>query len=213
MNVGPSPRVERSAVRVSSDASGLPPAGWYPDPSEWHGERFWDGETWTSRARDGTVEVDDPLPEARLRLATREPSIPMSREERKQQEKLAKDARRQAEQARKDRARYLSTPVGQAETAFGRGDLVFQYSLSVMSQAAIIVAMVGSATSKSTTDPSEVLNAVCRQGWELVTGSFVFVVEGEQSRDKFLASGQNVAVKGQTVGYYLFRRRPENCVA
>jgi len=44
----------------------------------------------------------------------------------------------------------------------------------------------------------------------LVNGSFIFVVEGEQSRDKFMASGQNVAVKGQTVGYYLFRRCQEN---
>jgi len=71
-----------------------------------------------------------------------------------------------------------------------------------MSQAAIIVAMVGSSTSKKTADPSQILNAVCARGWELVNGSFVFVVEGEQSRDKFMASGQNVAVKGRTVGYY-----------
>jgi hypothetical protein len=80
----------------------------------------------------------------------------------------------------------------------------------VMSQEAIIVAMIGSRTAKSTTDPSEILNAVCRQGWELVNGSFVFVEQGQQSRDKFLSSGQNVAIKGTTVGYYLFRRCPEN---
>ena len=30
--------------------------------------------------------------------------------------------------------------------------------------------------------------------------------EGSQSRDKFMSSGQNIAVKGTTVGYYLFRR-------
>jgi hypothetical protein len=127
--------------------------------------------------------------------------------ERRQHEK---DLERQREQAARERATYLATPVGQAEVAFGRGDHVFQYSMSVMSQQAIIVAMVGSNTSKTTTDPTEVLNAVCRQGWEVVNGSFVFVVEGEQSRDKFMSSGQNVAVKGQTVGYYLFRRCPEN---
>lgn len=125
--------------------------------------------------------------------------------DRQQQE----DRRRQAE-ARQERAAYLASPVGQAETAFANGDHVFQYSHSVMSQQAIIVAMVGSSTTKKTADPSEILNAVCRQGWELINGSFVFVVEGEQSRDKFLASGQNVAVKGQTVGYYLFRRQPPN---
>jgi hypothetical protein len=70
--------------------------------------------------------------------------------------------------------------------------------------------MVGSTTTKTATDPSEILNAVCGQGWELVNGSFVFVEEGAQSRDKFMSSGQNVAVKGKTVGYYLFRRCPEN---
>jgi hypothetical protein len=86
---------------------------------------------------------------------------------------------------------------------------VFQYSIDVMSQQAIIVAMVGSATAKQTSDPSEVLNAVSREGWELVNGSFVFVEEGQQSRDKFLSSGQNVAVKGTTFGYYLFKRNPD----
>jgi hypothetical protein len=139
------------------------------------------------------------------------------------EEKAAEDAQRERDQAwkeqqrrqaaaEKERAAFLASPVGQAETGFARGDQVFQYSHSVMSQQAIIVAMVGSNTSKTTTDPSEILNAVCRQGWELVNGSFVFVVEGEQSRDKFMASGQNVAVKGQTVGYYLFRRCADNHV-
>jgi hypothetical protein len=43
-----------------------------------------------------------------------------------------------------------------------------------------------------------------------LNGSFVFVEEGSQSRDKFMSSGQNVAVKGTTVGYYLFRRSEAN---
>jgi hypothetical protein len=34
--------------------------------------------------------------------------------------------------------------------------------------------------------------------------------KGQQSRDKFLSSGQNVAIRGTTVGYYLFRRCEEN---
>jgi hypothetical protein len=70
--------------------------------------------------------------------------------------------------------------------------------------------MIGSRTAKSTGDPSEILNAVCRQVWDLVNGSFVFVEQGQQSRDKFLSSGQNVAIKGTTVGYHLFRRCAEN---
>jgi hypothetical protein len=47
---------------------------------------------------------------------------------------------------------------------------------------------------------------------DLVNGSFVLfragpVEQGQESRDKLLASGQNLAIKGTTVGYYLFKRR------
>jgi hypothetical protein len=126
-------------------------------------------------------------------------------------EEQAEAERRAAEKrAEKERAAFLKSPVGQAQLAFERGDHLFQYAHDVMSQSAVIVAMVGSTTTKQASDPSEILNAVCNEGWELVNGSFVFVQQGQQSRDKFGSSGQNVATKGTTVGYYLFRRCPEN---
>jgi hypothetical protein len=53
-----------------------------------------------------------------------------------------------------------------------------------------------------------VLNSISQEGWELVNGSFVFVQEREKSRDKFMSSGQNVAIEGTTIGYYLFKRNP-----
>lgn len=123
-----------------------------------------------------------------------------------------KEAQKQREEAEKRRRAFLRTPVGRARTAYENGDLVFQYSHDVMSQQAVIVAMVGSTTNATSADPSAILNAVCKEGWDLVNGSFVFVEQGQQSRDKFMSSGQNVAVKGTTVGYYLFRRCPENRV-
>lgn len=127
------------------------------------------------------------------------------------EERAAEDAekasRLAAEQAEAERVAFLASPVGRARTAFEAGDAVFQYSIDVMNQKAIIAAMVGAATKQSSVDPSAVLNAVCREGWDLVNGSFVFVEQGQESRDKFMASGQNVAIKGTTVGYYLFRRR------
>jgi hypothetical protein len=134
-----------------------------------------------------------------------------------QEEQAAKDAAKAAKRAekereaastraQKEREAFLCTPVGQARTAFDRGDHLFQYAHDVESQDAVIVSMVGSTTSRSSSDPSEILNAVAREGWELVTGSFVFREQGQQSRDKFLSSGQNVAIKGTTVGYYLFRK-------
>src|SRR5205085_849915 len=93
--------------------------------------------------------------------------------------------------------------------AYENEDQVFQFAVDVMSQQAIIVSMVGRATSKKAADPTAILNSVCNEGWELVNGSFVFVEQGQQSRDKFLSSGQNVAIKGTVVGYYLCKR----CVA
>lgn len=103
-------------------------------------------------------------------------------------------------------AAFAEGPVGRALEAFERGDAVLQYEHDLVEQRAVIVAMVGSATVKRAADPSEILSGICRQGWELVNGTVVFVHEGSQSRDKFLSSGQNLAVKGRVVGYYLFRR-------
>jgi hypothetical protein len=59
------------------------------------------------------------------------------------------------------------------------------------------VKMIGSTTSRQTTDSLEVINAICYEGWDLISGDFVFVEEGQQSRDKFMSSGQNVAIKGR----------------
>lgn len=122
------------------------------------------------------------------------------------EEIAAEEQLKGAENAERERAAFGASPTGQARDAFERGDHVFQYSIDVMSQQAIIVAMVGSASTKKTNDPVAVLNSVCREGWELLNGSFVFVEEGQQSRDKFMSSGQNVAIKGTTFGYYLFKR-------
>ena len=79
---------------------------------------------------------------------------------------------------------FLASPVGQARTAFERGDGVFQCSYAVASQEAITVAMTGTGVATTTSDPTEVLNHVCNEGWELINGCFVFVEQGQQSRDK-----------------------------
>jgi hypothetical protein len=115
-----------------------------------------------------------------------------------------KVTRERAERRKKMRQAFFATPVGKARLAFESEDHVFQFSMDVMNQQAVVVAMVGANTTKKTSDPTEILNSVCNEGWEL--GSFVFVEEGQQSRDKFASSGQNVATKGSTVGYYPFRR-------
>jgi hypothetical protein len=122
-------------------------------------------------------------------------------------EKAQKEERKRAEEAHKA---FLGSPAGQAQLAFERNDSVFQFSMDVKDTKPIVVAMVGATTTTTASDPSAILNSIVRQGWELVNGSFVFHELGSESRDKFLASGQNVAVRGTIIGYYLFRRSEEN---
>jgi hypothetical protein len=133
------------------------------------------------------------------------PAVP-SRAERRAEKKALRAARKEDAKARGDMLALARSPAGRARTAFERGDHIVQCSFDVMSQQDVIVSMVGSTTTKKTSDPTETLNSVCREGWELLNGTIVFIEEGQQSRDKFMSSGQNVATKGRTMGYYLFKR-------
>ena len=126
------------------------------------------------------------------------------------EEKAAKAEEKQQKAFEKAWNAFWASPAGQARDAFENGDHVFQYSIDVMNQDAIIVAMIGSTTSSRSVDPTAVLNSVCREGWELVNGDFVFVTHGQQSRDKFMSSGQNVSIKGSVLAYYLFKRSEAN---
>jgi hypothetical protein len=129
-----------------------------------------------------------------------------------EEEQAAAAAAKANKQADREAAAFAASPVGQARTAFEQGDKLFQVDFEVMKQTAEIVSMMGSYNTSKANTPTAVLNAIANEGWDLITGSFVFVVQGEQSRDKFMSSGQNVAVKGATVGYYLFRRAEQNRV-
>lgn len=133
----------------------------------------------------------------------------------KEQQRQEQEARRAEEQRQKEWQAFLATPAGKARTAFERGDQVFQYSIDVMNQQAIVhtmasLAPTGAKTRARTNDPSGVLNSVCDEGWELVTGSFVFVAQGETSRKQALSSKVEAAIKGSVFGYYLFKRSEVN---
>jgi hypothetical protein len=128
----------------------------------------------------------------------------------KERQRRELEERKSRQEAERERVAFERSPAGRAQAAFREGDHVFQYSIDVMNQKAVIAAMIGSTTRQRESDPVAVLNSVCREGWELVNGSFVFVEQGQQSRDKLMASGQNVAIKGEVVGYYLFKRCEAN---
>ena len=92
--------------------------------------------------------------------------------------RAARECEEVARRADAERGAFLRTPVGQARAAFEREDHVFQCALDVGS------------------DTCELLNAIAREGWDLVSGSFGEVI----------SAGDDVAIEGSTVGYYLFRR-------
>ena len=184
------------------------------------GEWEWNGADWVparstaQRSADGLGAPRPPLATASREVGAEVAGAKVDRRSAwkaaRAESRAARVAKRSTDKAARaaaaERKALAASPAGQARRAYVRGDAVFQCSFDVMSQQAVIVAMVGSRTVKGTHDPSETLNSICREGWELLTASFVFIQEGQQSRDKFMSSGQNVATKGTTMGYYLFRR-------
>jgi hypothetical protein len=125
--------------------------------------------------------------------------------EKKQQRQLERQRREEEKQAQA----FWRSPAGRARTAFERGDQLFQFELDVLDSATFTIPMWKTGAITTATDASEVLNSIAREGWDLVNGAFVFHETGSESRDKFMASGQHVAVKGTVVGYYLFERNEE----
>lgn len=117
---------------------------------------------------------------------------------------------KEAEQREWQRQAFLVSPAGQARAAFERGARLFQFFMDVEDTEPVVIPMGWTITAPTTADPVAILNAVCNEGWELVNGSFVFHELGQESRNKPAVSGQNVAVRGAIVGYYLFRRSEQN---
>lgn len=123
--------------------------------------------------------------------------------------RAARGAERQERARAQQAAAFWASPAGRARTAFERGDAIFQFELDVRDSQTFTIPMFKTGAVTRAKDASDVLNSIARQGWSLVNGSFVFHETGSESRDKFMASGQHIAVRGTVVGYYLFRRDPE----
>jgi hypothetical protein len=138
------------------------------------------------------------------------PEEAAAKDQRKRDDAAAKGEEKRQKAFDKAWNEFWSTPMGRARAAYRAGDQMFQYSIDVMNQQAVVIAMVGAKTTSKTGDPTAVLNSVCREGWEIVSADFPFVMTGQESRDKFLASGQDVAVAGTVLGYYVFRRRDDH---
>jgi hypothetical protein len=99
-------------------------------------------------------------------------------------------ALREADSLDHGRRAFYATPPGQARAAFHRGDDAFQYVLDVQSA-----------------DPNAVLNAICREGWELISGSFVALRTMPSATAPFSTNG---VTRTRAAGCYLFRRSEAN---
>ncbi|HEY0694036.1 MAG TPA: hypothetical protein VGD71_33955 [Kribbella sp.] len=124
--------------------------------------------------------------------------------------KAEMEERLEARQKEREEAEFRESPVGKARASYERGDFLFQLSLDIEDIAAHVVAMENAYTERKATDVSEILNSVRIEGWNFHSFSTTFVNEGEVSRDKFLSTGQQVAVRGRIVGTYVFTRKPGN---
>ena len=130
--------------------------------------------------------------------------------EEKEAKRVEKAQRQSAEEQARAEQAFWASPAGQARAAFIRGDHVFQVVFDVMHTQTFVIPMTKAGTTSRSSDPTVILNSVCAEGWEIVSGSFVFLELGSESRDKFMRSGQHTAVTGTVVGYYLFRRSESN---
>jgi hypothetical protein len=113
-----------------------------------------------------------------------------------------------AKRAAKAEAQFRASPVGQATTAKDQGQGFFEIQLSVGSSQRDSTIWGGNniAVSKMRTRThAGTIAAIEGVGWHLEHVGYIFMITGESSRDKFLASGQQTAVSGETVGIYLFR--------
>lgn len=129
-------------------------------------------------------------------------------QEQKEAEGREKAQRDEAARAKEERDAFLSSPVGQAATAKEQGQGFFEVQLKVGSSQRDSTVWGGNNFALSrvkTQSHAGVLAAIEGVGWKLEHVGHVFVVTGESSRDKFMASGQQTAVSGETVGIYLFR--------
>lgn len=119
------------------------------------------------------------------------------------------DEQRAADAAKKAEAAYWASPQGKAAQAFARGDEFFQIEIPHSSVTGFTNAAFNSATQatiRRKLSRTDLLGQIEETGWHLLHADWVYIQTGQNSRDKFLASGQHVVVTGEVIGIYLFRR-------
>jgi hypothetical protein len=150
-----------------------------------------------------------------------------SREERK----VEREAKRRREEAQKRRLAWEATDHGRAKVAYDAGEMFFQMQRVISVTKAEVFIMMGASSTSEEVDKSaqggagfmssirdaaaasienlpitQTLAAIEGIGWRLAHAGYTYRETYSESRDKFLASGQQVATAGEIVAIYLFRR-------
>ena len=130
-------------------------------------------------------------------------------DEQKAADEIQRAAQQELAQRERDEAEYWKSPLGQADWALQNGNTFFQIEIPHTTLRGVTNAAYNSrtqASQKHHSGATDVLSQIEELGWHLAHASWVYMQTGQNSRDKFLASGQQVVVSGEVVGIYLFRR-------
>lgn len=141
------------------------------------------------------------------------------------EERQAKAARKEADRAlqaeqraagqvqqqqQAQQAAFNASPPGQARLAKQSGQRYFQFCMALDNVDRTWMAKFTHEMDTRVLDTSDAvgvtLTAIEDEGWELINSGFTFRETAQASRDKMLASGQQIATIGQSLGFYLFRR-------
>lgn len=125
--------------------------------------------------------------------------------ERKEQRREEKRRKASAAEAARRESAFLKTPPGRARTARKAGMKIFQIDMPLSQSKAHIEPMTGAFTKKETAANNANMIQAIEEGWRLEGVGYVFRWTGSETRDKFLASGQQESVSGEITGIYIFR--------
>lgn len=148
------------------------------------------------------------------------------KQEKAERQRQRREAAEEAARARKERQRaamFAQTPAGLARQAAETGQIVFQYIDTLAETTPNVVPMAGAESVEGTQglagdkqarqreklrrfDPRHPIEQIESEGWELLDTGYTFQPTITESRDKFLASGQQEAIGGRVLGIYTFRR-------
>jgi hypothetical protein len=139
------------------------------------------------------------------RIEAKVASIFKKSEEERAAEKVALEASQAKEKAEAQHRAWLTTPIGMATTAKESGNGFFEIELVIGSSMRSVSFGSADFGKHNKSDFTGLLSQIESLGWKLEHVGYYFMITGETSRDKFMASGQNTAVNGRTMGVYLFR--------